>query len=123
MRKIMEYGIYYFLIFFCFIMNVSATESTEVTGASCETLLGTQTLSYLNTVFILIQIVGVILTVILGFTDFMGAILAGDNDANKKAIKKFIIRLVSMVILLIVPSIIKLVLTTFGISDGNVCIL
>jgi len=123
MRKIMEYVIYYFLIFFCFIMNALAIESTEITEASCETLLGPQTLSYLNTGFVLIQIVGIILTVILGFTDFMGAILAGDNDANKKAIKKFIIRLVSMAILLIVPSIIKLVLTTFGISDGNVCIL
>lgn len=123
MKKILKYGICYSFLYCCFIINVQAVESVEITEASCENLLGPQTLSYLNTGFVLIQIVGVILTVILGFTDFMGAILAGDNDANKKAIKKFVIRLLMMGALLIVPSLIKLILNTFGISEGNICIL
>lgn len=123
MKAIMKFGLCYFLFSHYFMMNVLAVDPTEISEASCETLLGPQTISYLSTGFVIIQIVGVVLTVILGLTDFMGAILAGDNDANKKAIKKFVIRLSMMAVLLIVPSIIKLLLTTFGISDDGLCIL
>jgi phosphatidylglycerophosphate synthase len=120
MRGIIKYGICCFLLFFSFMMSAFATPTEEI---SCEALLGPQTLSYLNTGFTMIQIVGILLTILLGFTDFMGALLAGDNDANKKSFKKFVIRLSMMGVLLIVPSLLKLVLTTFGISDGNLCIL
>lgn len=122
MKAVMKFGLCYFLLSHYFMINVLA-DSTEISEASCETLLGSQTISYLNTGFAIIQIVGVVLTVILGLTDFMGAILAEDNDANKKAIKKFVIRLSMMAVLLIVPSIIKLLLTTFGISNDGFCIL
>ena len=115
MRGIIKYGICCFLLFFSFMMSAFAIPTEEI---SCEALLGPQTLSYLNTGFTMIQIVGILLTILLGFTDFMGALLAGDNDANK-----FVIRLSMMGVLLIVPSLLKLVLTTFGISDGNLCIL
>ena len=103
--------------------NVLAANPTEISEASCETLLGPQTISYLTTAFIIVQVIGVVLVVILGLTDFLGAILSGDNDANKKAVKKFVIRLSMMAVLLVVPSILELLLTIFGISDQGFCIL
>lgn len=126
MKAIIKFGLFYFLLSHCCMTNalaVDPVDSIEVTEASCEALLGPQTLSYLNTGFAIIQIIGVILVVILGLTDFMGAILAGDADANKKVIKRFIVRLFVMGILLVVPSALEMVLSVFGISNGSFCIL
>lgn len=123
MKKKFQYFVLILVLFNSFMINVLATEPVEATEASCNTLLGTTIISYLKTGFTIIQIVGVLLAIILGMTDFMGAILAGDADSNKKAVKKLIVRVAMAAVLLIVPAILKFILTTFGVSDGEICIL
>jgi len=95
----------------------------ELTDASCNGLLGPETLKYLNTALTVIQIVGVVLAILLGMGDFIGALLSGEQDSNKKAFKKFIIRIAMAAVLLIVPALLKFILNTFGIGDGSICIL
>lgn len=95
----------------------------NVTEADCNSLLGTETQKYLNTALTIIQIVGVVLAILLGMGDFIGSLLSGESDSNKKAFKKFIIRIAMAAVLLIVPALLKFVLNTFGIGDGSICIL
>lgn len=95
----------------------------DVTDASCNSLLGPETQEYLNTGLTIIQIAGVVLAIILGMGDFIGALLSGEQDSNKKAFKKFIIRIAMAAVLLIVPALLKFILNTFGIGDGSICIL
>ena len=71
----------------------------------------------------MIQIAGVVLAILLGMGDFIGALLSGEQDSNKKSFKKFLIRFSMAAVLLIVPAILKFVLNTFGIGDGSICIL
>jgi len=94
-----------------------------VTDSDCDSLLGPETKKYLNTALTIIQIAGVVLAILLGMGDFIGSLLSGENDSNKKAFKKFIIRISMAAVLLIVPAILKFVLNTFGIGDGSICIL
>lgn len=95
----------------------------DVTDANCNGLLGPETLKYLNTAFTMIQIVGVVLAILLGMGDFIGSLLSGEQDSNKKAFKKFIIRIAMVAVLLIVPALLKFILNTFGFGDGSICIL
>lgn len=95
----------------------------NVTNASCNSLLGAKTKGYLETALTMIQIAGVVLAILLGMGDFIGALLSGEQDSNKKSFKKFLIRFSMAAVLLIVPAILKFVLNTFGIGDGSICIL
>lgn len=100
-------------------------ENQPVVEANCETLLGPTLTSYLKTALGFIQIAGVVLAIILGMTDFMGALLSGENDSNKKAWKKFMVRIAMAAVLFLVPALLKFILNTFGLSEyGNsFCIL
>lgn len=94
-----------------------------ITGTDCKSLLGAKTLEYLKNIFTMIQVVGVVLAVVLGMTDFIGALLSGENDSNKKSFKKFMIRVAMAAVLLIVPALLKMLFSTFGISGAGFCIL
>lgn len=93
------------------------------TEASCKTLLGEKTLGYLKTGLTLIQIAGAVLAVVLGMSDFMGAVISGDNDANKKASKRLMTRILLAGLLFLIPTLIKFVLGTFGLRDDSICVL
>lgn len=95
----------------------------DMVEATCESLLGPTTTSYLTTALTLIQVAGVLLAVILGMVDFLGATLAGESDSIKKAGKKLLVRVSMAAVLLIVPAILKFLLSTFGISGESFCII
>ncbi|MCI9233270.1 MAG: hypothetical protein HFH08_01580 [Bacilli bacterium] len=95
----------------------------DVTEANCNSLLGQKTLNYLKTGLTILQIAGVVLAIILGMGDFIGALLSGEADANKKAFKKFIIRIAMAAALFIIPEVIKFVVSTFGVSQDGMCFL
>ena len=102
--------------------------SSPSTGgeASCTGILGNgDTLKYTKMALTIIQIGGVVLAIILSMIDFMGAIMSGDADINKKFSKKLMIRVTMAAILLLVPALLKFILNTFGLSEyGNsFCIL
>lgn len=77
---------------------------------SCVSLLGDDNVKLISTGFIVISIVGIILLVVLVSTDFIKAVAASDDDENKKAFKNFRTRLISIVILLLLPFIVNFVL-------------
>ena len=102
--------------------------SSPSTGgeASCTGILGNgDTLKYTKMALTIIQIGGGVLAIILSMIDFMGAIMSGDADINKKFSKKLMIRVTMAAILLLVPALLKFILNTFGLSEyGNsFCIL
>lgn len=98
---------------------VHATEGSE---QGCTAILGARTTTFLVSLLSWIQIAGIFLAIILGMGDFIGAILSGESDSNKKSLKKLIIRVAMAAVLLITPAILKLVLTVFGVSSDGLCI-
>lgn len=107
--------------------NPNYKPNTEISNyggtGDCSSLLGPKTTDYLKKGLTLIQVVGVVLAILLGMGDFIGALLSGENDSNKKAMKKFVVRIAVAAILLIVPALIKFLLDTFGVTNGGMCIL
>lgn len=88
--------------------------------ASCTGILGNgETLKYVKIALTVIQIGGVLLAIILSMIDFMGAVMSGDADINKKVTKKLTIRIAMAAILLLVPALLKFVLDTFGIAQNG----
>lgn len=77
---------------------------------SCVSLLGDDNVELISTGFLVISIIGIILLIVLVATDFVKAVAASDDDENKKAFKNFKIRLISIVILLLLPVLVNFVL-------------
>lgn len=59
---------------------------------------------------------GVVLAIGLGMFDFLKAILSDEGDANKKAVQKFIKRLIAAVLIFLLPLIIQFVITVVNIN-------
>lgn len=81
--------------------------STEYT---CEGLIGENVLNFLTVIFGLIRIVGPILALVLGMYDLFMAMVNGEDDAKKKALKKLKGRIIAAVLLLILPYILDILL-------------
>ena len=60
-----------------------------------------------------------VLVIILGILDFIKALASSDDDAMKKAQKRFIIRLVAASLLFLLPLIIDYILKIFNLVDSN----
>lgn len=94
-----------------------------IVDATCDTLLGSGTTELLKKALTIIQIVGVLLAIVLGMMDFVNALMSGDADSSKKASKNFIVRISMAAVLLLVPMLLKFILTTFGHTGDSFCIL
>ncbi|MBR2708430.1 MAG: hypothetical protein IKE90_03230 [Bacilli bacterium] len=106
--------------------NVSLVESifaaarkwgTEDTGVSsdgsisCEALLGPDNIKIISDVLLVISVIGVILVIVLGMSDFVKAVASSDDDVLAKAWKKFKYRIISVVILLLLPVLVDFILS------------
>ena len=67
----------------------------------------------------LIKIGGLILTLILGMTDFFKGVTSGEADAMKKVWKSFANRLIAVIILFLLPLIIEFLFGLINISGIN----
>ncbi len=74
--------------------------------------------SILDTCYAIMRMIAVFLTVILGMLDFGKAVTSDDQDLVKKASKKFIKRLVALVVIFILPFIIDPIVKV-ALGDGN----
>lgn len=88
-------------------------------AADCGSLLGSDVIDWIKKIFTIIQVAAVIYTIITGALGYAGAVMASDNDAIKKANKKFITRLIIVVILLLLPVLIEFVLGIAGFTNTN----
>mgnify|MGYP007069868890 CR=1 FL=1 len=98
--------------------GISAGEQAEYT---CEGLIGENVLNFLTVVFHLIQIVGPIIALVLGMYDLFMAMVNGEDDAKKKALKKLKGRIIAAVLLLILPYVLDILLH-FVNRDASNCI-
>ena len=93
----------------------------EKVDNTCEGLIGKNTLELLKVVRNIIMTVGPILAAVLGTYDMLQAMASGEDDAKKKAMKKFKGRLIAAVLLLLAPYIIYLLLQISN-KAGKDCI-
>lgn len=83
----------------------------------CQTLLGEDLIELINMIFGFVQIIALVILVVLGMIDFTRALLAGDDEGMKKAIKRFRGRLIAVVLLLLLPFLIEFVLNIAGLTE------
>ena len=80
-------------------------------SVSCAELLGDENVELISNILFIISIVGVVLGVVLGSVDFLRAIVSSDDDALAQAWKKFKFRIISIVILLLLPVLVDFILS------------
>ena len=91
-------------------------------ATSCDEVLGSSVVEFLQKIFNYIKILGPILVILLGSIDFLRSILENDDENMKKVQKKFGIRLICAVCLFFLPLIANLILNlVFGTSGDQVC--
>ena len=88
---------------------------------TCEGLIGENVLNFLTLIFRLIRIIGPILALLLGMYDLFMAMVNGEDDAKKKAIKKLRGRIIAAVLLLILPYLLDVLLNLVN-KTGSNCI-
>lgn len=114
---------YFLLLLMASFLPTTVFAEEEVVEATCENLLGPEIIKYLTSALTIIQVAGVLLAIILGMVDFLGALWSGEADANTKAFKKLKIRIAMAAVLLIVPAILKFVFSMFGMDGNSFCVL
>lgn len=88
---------------------------------SCSSLLGdpgdSNSVAWLvQKVLNYIQVIGPLLVVVLSSIDFAKVIIKSDDEAMAKAQKKLITRLLLAVMLFFIPTLVTVILSTFGIT-------
>lgn len=68
-----------------------------------------------------IKVVGPILTVLLSSIDFIYVIVKSDDEQMQKAQKKLITRLILAVLLFLIPTLVQVILSVFGIVSDPTC--
>lgn len=81
----------------------------------CATYIDAELASTLSSYVLIAQVLAIILAIVLGIVDFTKAVISEDGDLKKGASKKFIRRIIVVVLILFVPSLVKFVLFNFGI--------
>ncbi|MDD4282294.1 MAG: hypothetical protein PHX03_00745 [Bacilli bacterium] len=88
----------------------------------CSTILGSAFIEWLEGAYKILQVGAIVFTVVTGILGYTGAIMSSDDDAFKKATKKFKTRLIITVILILTPVIIEFILgivTIPGLTNTN----
>ena len=86
------------------------TQDVNYDDMGCHELLGDGNIDLISKGFMVIAAAGVIILIVLGATDFVKVITAGDDDGLATAFKKIKNRIISVIILLLLPVIIDLFL-------------
>ena len=84
---------------------------------TCSSLLGDENIKLVRRGLFIIAVIGVVLVVALGSSDFVKAVASSDSDALSKAGKSFKNRIISVVLLLLMPVLVDLLLSFI---NGNV---
>lgn len=79
----------------------------DPTTTTCRAVLTDDLANIIKNLFTILSIIGIILVVVLGMTDFVSAITSGEDDALNKAFKKVKNRIIAVIILLLLPVIVN----------------
>jgi len=88
------------------IMQNSVVYAADSEALECEDMLDGGLDEILDSAYLIMQVAAIALTVVMGMLDFGKAISSSDQDLLKKASKKFVKRLIAMVVIIILPYII-----------------
>ena len=86
----------------------------------CKSLLGVDLVNEINSWLLYIKIAVPIIIIVMGSLDFGKAFISSDEDAMKKAQKKFIMRLIIGMVIFFIPTIVKALLNIANQVWGNV---
>ncbi|MBR2833044.1 MAG: hypothetical protein IKE75_01170 [Bacilli bacterium] len=78
---------------------------------TCKKLLGSDNVKLIRTYLFYICAAGVIIVIVLGISDFVKAIASSDDDALMTAWKRLKNRIISVIILLLLPALVNFVLS------------
>lgn len=81
-------------------------KATPSSGYNSCNLIPKSIMTFINNLFFIIQIIGIILLIVLSMIEFVKALTGEDEDGIKQAVKNTFKRIILVVILLILPSII-----------------
>ena len=81
------------------------------------TIISSDIIEFLNTLFLILSIVGVLLLVAMSAIEFIKAVTGSDEDGFKGAVKHTFIRIICIVILLLLPMLISWILNI--VNDFN----
>lgn len=95
-------------------------ESHGTPVAGCE-ILGTMFYQYLQELLSWIQIFVIVIALVLSMVDFAKAVASGEEDAKKKAFKDSKIRIISAVIIMLLPYLLSFVLSLIDDLNGTTC--
>ena len=92
---------------------------------TCHDALGDDGVNFLKMILNILKILIPIILIVLGTLDFVQAILAQDDSGIKKAQSKFVKRLIIAVIVFLIPSVLKVLLSIAGsiwpVVDSSMC--
>ncbi|MBQ8132086.1 MAG: hypothetical protein IJ193_06320 [Bacilli bacterium] len=77
----------------------------------------------LRHLFLYVKVLGPMIVLVMSAIDFTKAIVAGDDETMQKCYKKLIKRLVLAIALFVLPSLVEVLLDTFGITGEAICVL
>lgn len=104
---------------------INGDPKTILKYENCEEILGDNLVSMLKNVLGISRITVPILLNVFGVIDFGSAIFASDEEKMKKAQKKFINRLIIGIVIFMIPSVLKLILSIahniWPVVDGSLC--
>lgn len=72
-------------------------------NTSCKALLGTDNVKLISDILLFISVLGVVLVIVFEVTDFIKAIASSDDDALAQAFKRLKNRIISIIVLLLLP--------------------
>ena len=93
-------------------------ESQQSQGRNSCNLSG-KILSFIHNILKWMKYIAPVLVIILGILDFIKALASSDDDAMKKAQKRFITRLIAAALLFLLPLIVDYILRIFNLYDKN----
>lgn len=111
--------------------NQNSNSNIQVGDVNCTSLLGSvpedgsdngSVAWLLNKFFLYFKICVPIIVLIFSTVDFVKAIILNNDDNMKKAYNKLIIRIIIAILLFLVPHLVQLLLTIFGIDANGICI-
>lgn len=93
---------------------------------SCDSLLGSpsdeNSVAWLvQKILNYIQVIGPLLVIVLSSIDFAKVVIQSDDEAMAKATKKLTTRLILAASLFLLPSLVSILLNTFGITSDPTC--
>lgn len=110
--------LFIFCSFFIFTSNVFAAYDQISTATGCN-VIPNELRDFLIWIFRIIQIAGMVITMVLGIVDFMTATASDKDDAMKKASSRFIKRVMALVILLLSPLLVNLILDLINFANNR----